>query len=312
MERFRGRGLKETLDWPLIICYLLLVFIGWINIYASVQSAEPSSIFDFATRSGKQFIWMVTAFSLAGLILFVISPQIYESFSLPIYLATVALLVAVIFLTSFIAVALDVVLPDVLAQLTSSTLFYEDLNNQSLASEQAEFNASLDRKFIMLNLLNGNYDPQYEYETLKADSSVSTRAKELGFNIRRVASTQEYENMYLADELFAELYQFIYDEYVMTDMDYALLAPNVQFEDGSYLRLQNLSLGYTFPDRWTRKAGISKLRLYIQGTNLFTWTKYTGYNPEVNNHASDALRPGEDYCSYPLSRTFSVGVNFNL
>ena len=90
--------MKETLDWPLIICYLLLVFIGWINIYASVQSAEPSSIFDFATRSGKQFIWMVTAFSLAGLILFVISPQIYESLSLPIYLATVALLVAVIFL----------------------------------------------------------------------------------------------------------------------------------------------------------------------------------------------------------------------
>lgn len=98
MEKFKGRGLKDTLDWPLIICYLLLVFIGWINIYASVQSAEPSSIFDFATRSGKQFIWMITAFSLAGLILFVISPQIYESFSLPIYLATIALLVAVIFL----------------------------------------------------------------------------------------------------------------------------------------------------------------------------------------------------------------------
>lgn len=98
MERFRGRGLKETLDWPLIICYLLLVFIGWINIYASVQSAEPASIFDFTTRSGKQFVWMVTAFSLAGLILFVISPQVYESFSLPIYLATIALLAAVIFL----------------------------------------------------------------------------------------------------------------------------------------------------------------------------------------------------------------------
>ena len=98
MERFRGRGLKETLDWPLIICYLLLVFIGWINIYASVQSAEPTSIFDFTTRSGKQFVWMVTAFSLAGLILFVISPQVYESFSLPIYLATIALLAAVIFL----------------------------------------------------------------------------------------------------------------------------------------------------------------------------------------------------------------------
>ena len=83
-------------------------------------------------------------------------------------------------------------------------------------------------------------------------------------------------------------------------------------EDGSYLRLQNLSLGYTFPDRWTRKAGISKLRIYVQGTNIFTWTDYSGYNPEVNKRSTDALRPGEDYCSYPLSRTFSVGVNFNL
>ena len=70
--------------------------------------------------------------------------------------------------------------------------------------------------------------------------------------------------------------------------------------------------GYTFPDKWTRKAGISKLRIYVQGTNLFTWTDYSGYNPEVNKRSTDALRPGEDYCSYPLSRTFSVGVNFNL
>ena len=83
-------------------------------------------------------------------------------------------------------------------------------------------------------------------------------------------------------------------------------------EDGSYLRLQTLSLGYTFPDKWTRRAGISKLRIYVQGSNLFTWTDYSGYNPEVNKRAADALRPGEDYCSYPLSRTFSVGINFNL
>ena len=98
MEKFRGRGLRETLDWPLIISYLLLVLIGWINIYASVQSAEPASIFDFSARSGKQFIWMITAFALGAIVLFVISPRFYESFSLPIYLATIALLAAVIFL----------------------------------------------------------------------------------------------------------------------------------------------------------------------------------------------------------------------
>ncbi len=83
-------------------------------------------------------------------------------------------------------------------------------------------------------------------------------------------------------------------------------------EDGSYLRLQNLSLGWTMPSKWFHKTGISKMRVYIQGSNLFTLTHYTGYNPEVNKRSSDALRPGEDYCSYPLSRTFSIGVNFNL
>ena len=82
----------------MVICYLLLVFIGWFNIYASVQSAEPSSIFDFSTRSGKQFVWMVTAFAIAAVILFVLNPNIYEGFSLPIYVCTIGLLVAVIFL----------------------------------------------------------------------------------------------------------------------------------------------------------------------------------------------------------------------
>lgn len=83
-------------------------------------------------------------------------------------------------------------------------------------------------------------------------------------------------------------------------------------EDGSYLRLQNLSLGYTMPDKWFRGTTISKMRVYIQGTNLFTLTHYSGYNPEVNKRSTNALSPGEDYCSYPLSRTFSVGINFNL
>lgn len=83
-------------------------------------------------------------------------------------------------------------------------------------------------------------------------------------------------------------------------------------EDGSYLRLQNLSLGYTFPDLWMRRFGISKLHVYLQATNLFTWTQYTGYNPEVSKRPTDALRPGEDYCSYPLSKTFQFGLNFNI
>ena len=83
-------------------------------------------------------------------------------------------------------------------------------------------------------------------------------------------------------------------------------------EDGSYLRLQNLSLGYTFPNKLTARIGVRDLRVYVQGTNLFTWTSYTGYNPEVNKRSTDALRPGEDYCSYPLSKTFQFGINFKM
>ena len=93
----RGRGL-QSIDWKLVIYYLLLVLIGWVNIYASVQTDEPTSIFDLGCRSGMQFIWIVTALGMAAVILFLINPRIYEGFSLPIYLIVLFLLVAVIFL----------------------------------------------------------------------------------------------------------------------------------------------------------------------------------------------------------------------
>ncbi|MBP3563142.1 MAG: rod shape-determining protein RodA [Bacteroidales bacterium] len=94
----RGRGLAKTIDWSLVICWLVLILIGWANIYASVHATEEGSIFDFASRSGKQFVWMISALGIAGLILFVIPPRIYEGASLPIYLFVIGLLVAVIFL----------------------------------------------------------------------------------------------------------------------------------------------------------------------------------------------------------------------
>ena len=94
----RGRGLAKTIDWKLVICYLLLVLIGWLNIYASVQSEEPSSIFDLGCRSGMQALWIGTSIIIAAVILFVLSPRIYEGLSLPIYLFVLGLLVAVIFL----------------------------------------------------------------------------------------------------------------------------------------------------------------------------------------------------------------------
>ena len=87
------------MDWSLVICYLLLVLIGWLNIYASIHSTEPSSIFDWTARSGKQAVWIATAVLLDILILFVINPRLWEVVSPYTYLVVVFLLVLVIFVS---------------------------------------------------------------------------------------------------------------------------------------------------------------------------------------------------------------------
>lgn len=98
MENFSDRGIKKSVDWALVVTYLLLIIIGWVNIYASIHSDGPASIFDYNFRSGKQFVWILTALGLAALILFVINAQFWESASVPLYLFVMCLLVGVIFL----------------------------------------------------------------------------------------------------------------------------------------------------------------------------------------------------------------------
>lgn len=97
MNSYRGNSFLKSIDWSLVVTYLLLVMIGWVNIYASVHSSEPASIFDFSCRSGKQFVWIVSAIGMAGIILFVINPRVWDSLSILFYAATILLLVAVIF-----------------------------------------------------------------------------------------------------------------------------------------------------------------------------------------------------------------------
>ena len=95
---YRDRGLAKSVDWWLVICWMLLVCIGWANIYASIHSTEPDSIFDWGCRSGKQFVWIMTSMGIAGVVMFLIPPRFYEGLSIPIYIGVLLLLVAVIFL----------------------------------------------------------------------------------------------------------------------------------------------------------------------------------------------------------------------
>ncbi len=75
-------------------------------------------------------------------------------------------------------------------------------------------------------------------------------------------------------------------------------------ESGAYFRLKNLQLGYTLPKTLTEEVGIGRCRFYVSGTNLFTITQYTGYDPEVGS--------GIDYGNYPQARTITLGINLDF
>lgn len=80
-------------------------------------------------------------------------------------------------------------------------------------------------------------------------------------------------------------------------------------EDGSYIRIQNVTFGYSFPSDLTSKLKISKIRLYSGIQNLYTFTKYTGYDPEVGSLNQNVRLSGIDNGRYPSPRTFTFGLN---
>jgi TonB-linked SusC/RagA family outer membrane protein len=83
-------------------------------------------------------------------------------------------------------------------------------------------------------------------------------------------------------------------------------------EDGSYLRINNVTLGYTLPKRITERAKISSLRVFATVNNLAVITGYSGFDPDVTARRSDPLTPGVDFAAYPRSRTWVFGVNVNF
>lgn len=82
-------------------------------------------------------------------------------------------------------------------------------------------------------------------------------------------------------------------------------------EDASFLRINNITLGYTLPAKLTKKAHISKLRVYATANNIHTFTNYSGYEPEVAVSGS-ALTPGVDYSAYPRAKSWVVGLNLTF
>lgn len=83
-------------------------------------------------------------------------------------------------------------------------------------------------------------------------------------------------------------------------------------EDGSFLRVNNVTLGYTLPSSLLKRIKISNFRVYATANNLAIFTNYSGYDPEVNTRRGTPLTPGVDYSAYPRSRAYIIGVNLSL
>ncbi|TAF67321.1 MAG: TonB-dependent receptor [Cytophagales bacterium] len=80
-------------------------------------------------------------------------------------------------------------------------------------------------------------------------------------------------------------------------------------EDGSFLRLKNVVLGYNFPSSITKRLSISSLRVYASAQNLLTFTRYKGFDPEVNTFSGSNTALGTDFLTFPQARTFTFGIN---
>jgi hypothetical protein len=83
-------------------------------------------------------------------------------------------------------------------------------------------------------------------------------------------------------------------------------------EDGSYLRLRTVTLSYLLPESLQQRLSLSAWRIYVTGTNLFTLTDYTGFDPDVSAQSVGNTNRGIDIGAYPLARTVTVGASFNF
>ena len=113
----------------------------------------------------------------------------------------------------------------------------------------------------------------------------------------------ELDNMNAAKG--ANIHSPIMSHYVVTDQD---------MEDGSFLRLNQLTIGYSLPKVWMENTKlINNIRVYVQGSNLFCATKYSGLDPEVDTRSSkNPLTPGVDFSAYPKSRGINIGMNIQF
>ncbi|MDM8338340.1 SusC/RagA family TonB-linked outer membrane protein [Mediterranea massiliensis] len=165
----------------------------------------------------------------------------------------------------------------------------------------ASFNYSIGNDVYNANAIEYTQTSKYQYRNL-----ISTM--QAGSRWTNIDAMGNYLNWNNADELAAlnantTMWSPYTGKYILTDY---------YVEDASFLRLSTLTLGYTLPQAWLKKIGISNLRFYATAYNVFCLTNYSGFDPEVSTMRKTNLTPGVDYSAYPKSRQFVIGLNLNF
>jgi hypothetical protein len=185
---------------------------------------------------------------------------------------------------------------------------YKDLNGDKVVTDK-------DQAFI------GNPNPKFTYSLT---NSFSYKNIDLTIFLNGVYGDQIYNYSRMEDEALYNVYQ----NQLSTVLDrYTAGTPNGKLprynpfnqgnlrisdrfiESGSYLRIQNVSIGYNLPPRVINKAKMSSCRIYISGQNLYTFTKYSGYDPELGAFNTSVENMNIDYGHYPNPRSVTIGAN---
>ena len=170
----------------------------------------------------------------------------------------------------------------------------------------------------------GNYNPDY---TIGFFNSFSYKNFDLSFMIQCVQGLEIFNSarsFLLNGEGWGNGAKDLYKNYFSeTNPNGKYARPSVatadklyekssyMVEDGSFIRFNNIPLGYNFSKTFIAKMGLKGLRVYVTAQNPFTITKYSGYNPEVSTN-SNALTPGIDYGAYPTNKSIAFGLNVNF
>lgn len=188
---------------------------------------------------------------------------------------------------------------------------YEDLDGDMILSEsdkQAIGSPQPDVIFGMTNTFEiGNFDFSFFMDGQFGQEIANVAS----WNLLNYGAGQQLAEV-LYNQWTPENQSSIYPKVTTNSGNSAVPFSNRHVEKATFVRLQNVTIGYRFPSKLLSKLKITDLRLYASGSNLLTITDYTGYNPDVNIGGNNNLTLGHDNAVYPVSRLFRLGVNLKF